>query len=223
MQTEAVEVSRLADGNLAVALSVGRSLIGDKVMMATGRVPATLDMGLEEVGVELTAAGAVVVNQYSRSSVDSIYAVGDATDRINLTPVAIHEGHAFADTVFGGRPRPVDHTWVGSAVFSQPPAATVGLTEDQARERGAVEIYLSAFRPLRQTLTGRTQKAMMKLVVDCDSQRVLGAHMVGKDAPEIIQTLAIAVKMGATKADLDATMAIHPTTAEEFVLMRTPT
>jgi glutathione reductase (NADPH) len=134
--------------------------------------------------------------------------------------VAIHEGHAFADTVFGGKPRPVDHRMVASAVFAQPPAAAVGLTEDQARERGPVDVYCSRFRPLRHTLSGRDQPVMMKLVVDATTQVVLGAHMVGRDAPEIIQTLAIAVRMGVAKPDLDATMAVHPTTAEELVLMR---
>ena len=210
-------------GGLSLALSDDTTLEVDCVMYAIGRSPNTAGMGLKEAGVACGADDAVVVNAYSQSSVPNIYAVGDCTNRLNLTPVAIREGHAFADTVFGKKPTAVDHHSVPHAVFSQPPVSVVGLTEAAARLMyGAVDIYRSTFRPLKHTLSGRDEKTMMKLVVDRASQRVLGAHMVGLDAPEIIQTLAIAVKMGATKAQFDLTVAIHPTAAEEFVTLRTP-
>ncbi|HLB79322.1 MAG TPA: FAD-dependent oxidoreductase, partial [Dongiaceae bacterium] len=206
-----------------VNLSDGSVLDTDLVMYAIGRKPKTAGMGLDQAGVRLDAAGAVVVDGFSRSSAPNIYAIGDCTDRVNLTPVAIKEGTAFADTVFGDRPWAMDHDDVPSAVFSQPPVAVVGLTEAEARRRhGAVDIYKSTFRPLKHTLTGRDEKTMMKLVVDRATQRVVGAHMVGADAPEIIQGIAIAVKMGATKAQFDRTVGIHPSAAEEFVLMRKP-
>jgi glutathione reductase (NADPH) len=210
-------------GGLSLALSDGTALEVDCVMYAIGRRPNTMGLGLKEAGVACGADDAVVVNEYSQSSVPNIYAVGDCTNRLNLTPVAIREGHAFADTVFGKKPTAVDHHTVPHAVFSQPPVSVVGLTEEAARLiHGAVDIYRSTFRPLKHTLSGRDEKTMMKLVVDRASQRVLGAHMVGLDAPEIIQTLAIAVKMGATKQQFDQTVAIHPTAAEEFVTLRTP-
>ncbi|MFQ5534398.1 MAG: glutathione-disulfide reductase [Sphingomonadales bacterium] len=206
-----------------LCLAGGDSMICDLVMYATGRAPNTNGLGLEDIGVELAANGAVVVDEYSRSSVPHIYAVGDCTDRINLTPVAIKEGAAFAATVFDDNPQTVDYRDVASAVFSQPPLATVGLSEEDARrEYDAIDVYLSTFRPMKHTLSGREEKALMKLIVDRSSDRVLGAHMVGLDAAEIIQGIAIAVKCGATKADFDATVAIHPSTAEEFVLMREP-
>jgi glutathione reductase (NADPH) len=207
---------------LSLTLSDGATLEVDCVMYAIGRRPNTAGMGLKEAGVACGADDAVVVNEYSQSSAPNIYAVGDCTNRLNLTPVAIREGHAFADTVFGKKPTAVDHHSVPHAVFSQPPVSVVGLTEAAARLMyGAVDIYRSTFRPLKHTLSGRDEKTMMKLVVDRASQRVLGAHMVGLDAPEIIQTLAIAVKMGATKQQFDQTVAIHPTAAEEFVTLRT--
>jgi len=193
----------------------------DAVLYATGRAPNTSGLGLEAVGVELNVKGAVVVDAYSRSSVDNIYAVGDVTDRINLTPVAIKEGAAFADTVFGGKPTEPDHAMVPSAVFSQPSVATVGYTESEARkEFGEVDIYKSTFKPLKHTLSGRDERAMMKLVVDQKTDRVIGCHMVGDDAAEIVQGIAIAIKCGATKAQFDATVGIHPSAAEEFVTMR---
>ncbi len=217
----AVTASERAGEACRLALSDGSTLAADAVLYATGRRPATAGMGLAEAGVRLDARGAVTVDELSQSSLPSVYAIGDCTDRLNLTPVAIRDGAAFADTVFGGRPTPVDHLAVPSAVFGWPPVAFVGLTEEEARRRyGAVEVYKSSFRPLKHTLTGRDERAMMKLVVDCASGRVLGAHMVGADAPEIIQGVAIAVKMGATKADFDRAAAIHPTAGEEFVLMR---
>lgn len=211
------------DAGYRLRLSDGSTLEADCILYAIGREPKTGGLGLEEAGVRLDAEGAVIVDKYSRSSVPSIYAIGDCTNRVNLTPVAIKEGAAFADTVFGNRPWAMDHDCIPSAVFSQPPVATVGLTEAEARRRfGAVDVYKSTFRPLKHTLSGRDQKTMMKLVVEREGQRVVGAHMVGADAPEIIQGIAIAVKMGATKAQFDQTVAIHPTAAEEFVLMRTP-
>jgi glutathione reductase (NADPH) len=199
----------------------GNILEADCILYATGRAPKTAGLNLESVGVELKKNGAVVVDRYSQTSVNNIYAVGDVTDRINLTPVALNEGLCFADTVFGGRDRVTDHENVASAVFSQPGVGTVGLTEQEARSKvGAVDIYKSTFRPLIHTLSGRDEKTMMKIVVDQKTDKVMGAHMVGPDAAEIIQGLAVAVKMGATKTDFDATVGIHPTSAEEFVTMR---
>jgi glutathione reductase (NADPH) len=196
----------------------------DAVMAATGRLPNTRGLGLEEAGVELGENGEIVVDRFSASSVPSIYAVGDVTDRIALTPVAIKEGHAVALTLFGNQPTPVDHADVPSAVFSQPPVGTVGLTEAEAKERfHELEIYKSTFRPLKHTLSGRDERTMMKLIVDRASQRVVGAHMVGMDAPEIIQGIGIAVKAGLTKAEFDVTVGIHPTAAEELVTMRDKT
>ena len=212
-----------AVGALTVTLEDGTTIDCDQVLYATGRRPLTRSMGLEKVGVALDDVGAIEVDGWSRSSVPNIYAVGDCTNRVNLTPVAIREGHAFADSVFGNRPWKVDHADFPSAVFTQPPVATVGETEERAREKyGAVDIYRETFRPMKHTMTGRTERTLMKLVVDRKSQVVVGAHMVGQDAPEIIQTLAIAVKMKATKQQIDQTIAIHPTAAEEFVTMRTP-
>ncbi len=216
-------VSKRDDGALDVALADGSSLEVDCLMLAIGRRPNTVGLGLEEAGVELDGKGAVVVDAHSRTSVENIYAVGDVTDRVNLTPVALAEAMAFVDTVYKGRPRAMDHRNIASAVFSQPPVATVGLTEEEARGAGhEVEIYRSTFRALKHTLSGRDERSMMKLIVDAGSRKVLGAHMVGNDSAEIIQGIAIAVKMGATKEDFDATVGIHPTAAEEFVTMREP-
>jgi glutathione reductase (NADPH) len=193
-------------------------------MFALGRAPNVAGVGLEAAGVSIASSGAVVVDAYSRTRVPHIYAIGDVTNRINLTPVAIREGHAFADTVFGGRPTAVDHRNVPTAVFSEPEVGVVGLTEAQAREQfPRVDIYKATFRPLKATLSGSHTRVLMKLVVDGTSDRVLGCHIVGEAAAEMIQTLAIAVKMGATKADFDTTLALHPTAAEELVTMRTPT
>jgi glutathione reductase (NADPH) len=193
----------------------------DLVMFATGRKPNTAGLGLEGAGVKLAADGAVVVDAYSRSSVASIHAIGDVTNRLNLTPVATAEGMALAKTLFGGEPTAMDHDDVPTAVFSNPNLASVGLTEERARKRhGEVEVYRTAFRALKLTLGDYEERIFMKLVVDAASQRVLGAHMIGPDAGEIIQGLAIAVKLGATKAQFDATIGIHPTAAEEFVTMR---
>ncbi len=214
-------IEREADGTLRAGLTGGGALEADAVMFAIGRKPNTARLGLERAGVELTAEGAIKVDAYSRTSAENIYAVGDVTNRINLTPVAIREGHAFADTVFGGKPTAVDHETIPTAVFSQPEIGTVGLTEAQARARFAqVDIYKTNFRPMRHTLSGRDERMLMKLVVEAESDRVVGCHIVGPDAAEMAQVLAIAVRMGARKADFDATMALHPSAAEELVTMR---
>ena len=193
----------------------------DLVMFATGRTPNTASLGLEQAGVALAEDGAVRVDQYSKSSVDSIWAIGDVTNRVNLTPVATAEGMWLAKTLFGKEPTPIDHENIPTAVFADPNVSTVGLSEENARQRfGAVDIYKASFRALKDTLGDRQGRTFMKLVVDASSQRVVGAHMVGPDAGEAIQGIAIAVKLGATKAQFDATIGIHPTAAEEFVTMR---
>jgi glutathione reductase (NADPH) len=193
----------------------------DLVLFATGRKPNSAGLGLEAAGVKLAADGAVVVDDYSKSSVDSIHAIGDVTNRLNLTPVATAEGMALAKTLFGGAPTPVDHEHVPTAVFAHPNLATVGLSEEKARTRyGKIDIYRTAFRSLKHSMGKSEEKIFMKLVVDAASQRVVGAHMLGPDAGEVIQGIAIAVKLGATKAQFDATIGIHPTAAEEFVTMR---
>ncbi len=213
-------IERESDG-LRIGLSGGGTLETDAVMFAIGRKPNTAHLGLEHAGVDFTAEGAIKVDACSRTSVENIYAVGDVTNRVNLTPVAIREGHAFADTVFGGKPTTVDHETIPTAVFSQPEIGTVGLTEAQARARfGQIDIYKTSFRPMRHTLSGRDERMLMKLVVDGASDRVLGCHIMGPDAAEMAQLLAIAVRMGARKADFDATMALHPSAAEELVTMR---
>ena len=190
-------------------------------MFATGRAPNTANLGLEAAGVQLDDKGAVLVDEYSRTSVENIHAVGDVTNRIQLTPVAIREGSALANTLFNNRPMSVAHNNVPSAVFSQPPIGTVGDTEEQAIAKyGRVEVYQASFRPLKHTLSGRAEKTFMKLLVEAKTQRVIGAHMVGADAPEIIQGIGIAVVAGLTKQQFDDTVGIHPTAAEEFVTMR---
>ncbi|WP_300301540.1 glutathione-disulfide reductase [Ferrovibrio sp.] len=220
VKTDVTKIETVA-GGLLVHLTDGSTMEVDAVMAATGRKPNTDGLGLEAVGVETDADGAVVVDHYSRSSVENIYAVGDVTNRINLTPVAIREGHAFADTVFGNTPRKADHNDVPAAVFSQPSVGTVGLSEEDARKAyGEVDVYRTTFRPMRATVSGRDERILMKLVVDAKSDRVVGAHMVGPEAGEIIQGIAIAIKAKATKADFDATVGIHPTAAEEFVTLR---
>ena len=228
LQSELLGVARQPDGSLHARLRKGgveTTLVCDGVLLATGRWPSTRGLGLEQAGVELDAVGAVVVDQYSRSSVPHIFAVGDVTDRIALTPVAIREGQAVATTLFGGgAPVPVDHRLVASAVFSQPPVGTVGLTEAEAQAScHEVHVYKTSFKPLKHTLSGRAERTFMKLVVDGPSQRVIGAHIVGEDAAEIIQGVAIAVKAGLTKQDFDATVGIHPTAAEELVTLKEKT
>ena len=218
-----VQVARIDRIGAALRLTdrQGREYEADTVLYATGRAPNTRDLGLEALGVETNAAGAVLVDEWSQTSVKGIYAVGDVTDRMNLTPVAIAEARALAETLYHDNPTKFDRSGVPSAVFSTPPCATVGLTEAAARQAfRAVDVYRTRFRPMKHTLSGRAEKVMMKLVVDRATDRVLGVHMVGPDAPEIIQGLAIALKCGATKRQFDQTVGIHPTAAEEFVTMR---
>jgi glutathione reductase (NADPH) len=218
--TEIVAVEKAGDA-YRCKTAAGETIETDLVMFATGRSPNTHDLGLEKVGVTLNKAGAVAVDEWSQSTVPSIYAIGDVTDRINLTPVAIMEGHFLANTLFGNRPMKPDHVNVPSAMFSQPQVGTVGLTEDEARRTyGEIDVYAATFRPMKYTLSGRQQQTLMKLLVDAKSDRVVGAHMVGDDAAEIIQGIGIAIKAGATKRQFDATVGIHPTAAEEFVTMR---
>jgi glutathione reductase (NADPH) len=220
-----INVERITrgEGGLRVTATDGRVLEADQVLYATGRRPLTRDLGLEEVGVELKSNGAIVVDEYSQSSVQSIFAIGDVTDRIMLTPVAIAEGEALARTLFGGEPTRPDHADVPSAVFSQPPIGTVGLTEARAREMyDQIDIYRCSFRPLKHTISGSQERSLMKLVVDRGSDRVLGVHVLGPEAGEIVQGFAVALKMGATKAQFDATIGIHPTSAEELVTLREP-
>ena len=207
-----------------VHLSDTTDILVDFVVLTTGRVPNLQGLNLDAAGVVLNAAGAVQVDRGSRTNVPHIYAIGDVTDRLNLTPWATAEGHALADTLYGHNPREVSPENVPTAVFSMPPLATVGLTEEEAAQRGPVDIYISRFTPMRHTLTARRgRRVLLKLVVDQRSQRVLGAHMLGEDAAEIMQGIGIAVRMGATKQDFDRTIGIHPTAAEEFVTMRTRT
>ena len=216
-----VEGIEKVDHGLCVMLSDHEDIVVDKVMFATGRRPNVAGLGLEAAGVKLDKKGAIEVNEFSQTSVPHIYAVGDVTDRIALTPVAIREGHAFADTVFGGKPIRVDHRDVPTAVFSEPECGVIGFTEAEACERLArIDIYKSSFRPMKATLSGRDTRMFMKLIVDGETDRVVGCHIVGPDAGEMIQLIGIAVKMKATKADFDATMAVHPTAAEELVTMR---
>ncbi len=203
-----------------VALTTGEDLDVGLVMTAIGRVPNTNDLGLQEAGVQTRPNGAVEVDEYSKTSVDSIYAVGDVTDRVSLTPVAIREGAAFVETVFNNNPTPVDHAYIPTAVFSQPEMGTIGLSEADARmAHGDVDIYKSSFRPMKNTLSGKDETTMMKIIVDPKTDKVLGVHLLGPDSGEMIQCLGIAVRMGATKADFDATMAVHPTASEELVTM----
>jgi glutathione reductase (NADPH) len=209
------------DGELYLTLTNGDVIKTDAVMYATGRVPNTKGLGLEAAGVKLGRNGEVIVDEYSQTSVPSIYAVGDVTDRANLTPVAIREGHAFADTVYGGRKVKVDHSIIPTAVFSQPELGTVGLTEAIARARHPeIDLYKTSFRAMKNTLSGSQERTFMKLVVDAQSDRVLGVHLMGPGSGELIQAVGIAVTMGATKAQFDATIAVHPTAAEELVTLR---
>jgi len=220
MKTELTKIEK-SNGRLRVTLSTGEQLDADQVLFAIGRHPNTKGLGLEAAGVKLDKSGAVIVNEYSQSSVESIYAIGDVTNRVNLTPVAIRDGHAFADTVFNKRSTPVDHSTVPSAVFSRPPIATVGLCEGDARHSHAeIDVYRTNFRPMRNMLSGNQERTLMKLVVDRQTDKLLGVHVAGQDAPEMIQLAAVAVKAGITKKQWDSTGALHPTAAEELVLMR---
>lgn len=217
---DVARLERSGDG-VRVTLEDGSAFGAGQVMFATGRIPNSLGLGLENVGITPTPHGAIPVNEYSQTEVASIHAVGDVTNRVNLTPVAIREGHAFADTVFGGKPTMVNHGLVPTAVFSQPELGTVGMTEEKARAtHKAIDIYKTTFKPMKNTLSGRDERMLMKLVVDGETDKVLGCHIAGPDAGEMAQLLGIALTCGATKAQFDATLAIHPTAAEELVTMR---
>lgn len=217
------KIEKRADGRLEAHTNADRTLVVDEVMLAIGRQPNTSGLGLEKAGVKMGPKGEIVVDDYSRTNVANIYAVGDVTDRVQLTPVAIHEAMCFVDTVYRGKPTKPDHEAVATAVFSQPELGTVGLSEeDAAKKYDQLEIYKATFRPMRHTLSGRMEKMVMKLVVDAASRRVVGAHVLGVDAGEMAQLLGIAVKAKLTKEDFDATMAVHPTAAEELVTMYQP-
>jgi glutathione reductase (NADPH) len=218
---QTVDAVEKVEQGLCVTLSDRRSFTADRVMFATGRRPNVAGLRLERAGVQLAANGGIEVDAFSRTCVPHIHAIGDVTNRVNLTPVAIRDGHAFADTVFGGKPTAVDHVDVPTAVFSEPEVGVIGLTETWARERLArVDVYKTSFRPMKMSLAGRDTRAFFKLVVDGETDRVVGCHIVGPDAGEMIQLVGIAVKMRATKAQFDAVMAVHPTAAEELVTMR---
>jgi len=216
---DVVRVEKVHDGFI-VHTTDGRTLEADAVFAAIGRRPNTAGLGLEAAGVRVTDRGAIAVDEAGATSLPHVYALGDVTDRLNLTPVATAQGHALADTLFGAKPRTVSLENVPTGVFTLPPIGAVGLTEAAAAKRGPVDVYLARFRPLRHTISGRDRKTLMKLVVDRRTQHVLGAHMLGEDAPEIIQGIAIALVMGATKQDFDRTLGIHPSAAEEFLTMR---
>jgi glutathione reductase (NADPH) len=212
------------DGGIWVKAATGHEEVFDQVLFATGRAPNTKALGLEEAGVRIGRRGQIVVDEYSQTSVPSIFAVGDVTDRINLTPVAIREGHAFADTIFGSRKTPVDHELVASAVFTQPELGSIGMTEEEAMDgERMIEVYCASFRPMQTAFTGKSDRVLFKLIVDKDTRKVLGCHIVADGAGELIQMVAIAIKMGATKEDFDRTVAVHPTISEELVTMRKPT
>ncbi|WP_298465833.1 glutathione-disulfide reductase [uncultured Erythrobacter sp.] len=215
-------IEKQEDGTLKVKMTGEDERIYDQVMIATGRNPNTQGLGLDSVGVELGVKGEIKVDAFSKTNVDHIYAVGDVTDRVQLTPVAIREGQAFADSVFGGvEPYAVDHSCIPSAVFSHPPIASVGLTEGEARNTlGSIRVYQSDFRPMKNVVAGRNERGLYKMVVDAANDRIVGVHMIGPESPEIMQAAAVAVKAGLTKADFDATTAIHPTMAEELVLLK---
>ena len=215
------QIERDEGGKLRLTMEGCDNMTADQVLFAVGRRPNVEGLGCEAAGIEVGDKGEIKVDDYNRTSVPSIYAVGDVTDRVQLTPVAIREGHAFADTVFGKKPTQVDYGCIPSAVFSHPPLAGVGLTESQARNTlGPVKTYTSDFRPMKNVLAGRNERSLYKLVVDSETDRIVGVHMIGPDAPEILQAAAIAVKARLKKSDFDAVVALHPTMAEELVLMR---
>ncbi|PIE11439.1 MAG: glutathione-disulfide reductase [Rhodobacterales bacterium] len=211
------------DGPVWVRSTNGEARVFDKVMFATGRAPVTAGLGLEELGVKLSRNGAIEVDDYSQTSVPSIYAIGDVTDRVQLTPVAIREAMAFVDTVFRGNPTKVDHDLIPSAIFTQPEMGTIGLSEEEARDAGPIKVFVSSFKPMQESFAGQATRVLMKLIVCADTDRVLGCHIVAPHAGEMIQLAGIAVKMGATKAQFDQVCAVHPTMAEELVTMREPT
>jgi len=209
-------------GPIRVVDTDGQEQVYDHVIFATGRAPSTAGLGLEEAGVTLGRAGEVIVDEYSQTGVPSIYAIGDVTNRVQLTPVAIREGMAFVDTVFNGKPTKPDHDLIPSAVFTQPELGTIGLTEEQARAQESIEVYATSFKPMQQSFAGKSDKVMMKLIVSQSTRKILGCHIVADHAGEMIQLAGIAIKMGATKEDFDRTVAVHPTMAEEIVTMKAP-
>jgi glutathione reductase (NADPH) len=215
------KIVKRKDGSLRIHMTGSSPIDADMLLWAVGRSPNTEGLGLEKAGVELGKNGAILVDEDNQSSVPSIYAIGDVTDRVQLTPVAIREGQAFADTMYGGKPTRVDYTNIPSAVFSHPPIAAVGMTEGEARDKlGTYKTYVSDFRPMKNVLAGRNERSLYKMIVDEETGKVVGIHMIGPDAPEILQAAAIAVKAGLTKAQFDDTIALHPTMSEELVLMR---
>ncbi len=219
--TNILEMRKEGD-KIWVKATNGEERLFDQVMFATGRAPNTDNMGLEEIGVKLGRKGEVVVDEYSQTGVPSVYAVGDVTDRVNLTPVAIREGMAFVETVFKGNPTPVDHDLIPTAIFTQPEMGTVGLSEEEAAEQEPIEVYATSFKPMQQAFAGRAERVLMKLIVSKATRKVLGCHIVAPGAGEMIQLAGIAVKMGATKEDFDRTVAVHPTMSEELVTMKAP-
>ncbi|MAL77167.1 MAG: hypothetical protein CMM62_19555 [Rhodospirillaceae bacterium] len=217
------KVDKRENGILVATLEDGSTMEADTILYATGRAPNTAGLGLEDAGVELAQDGAIIVNDDFQTSVKSIYALGDVIDRVALTPVAIAEGMVFAHNTYGKGGRKMDYRDIPTAVFSQPPIGTVGLSEAEARTKyGEVDVYCSEFRPMKHTMSGSDERSFMKLIVDVKSDRVVGLHMVGPESGEIAQGFGVAMKAGATKADFDATVGIHPTSAEEFVTMREP-
>ena len=223
LRTNVTELIKSQDGQITAKLDDDSEMQTDLVMFATGRVPNVKGLGLRDAGVDARPGGMIPVNEYSCTNVPNIFAVGDVTNRVNLTPVALMEGHAFADSEFGGNPRPVNHAFVPSAVFSHPQVSAVGYSEKDARMHyGEIDVYRSEFTPMKHTLSGRDEKTMMKLLVQAASGKIVGLHVVGMDAPEIVQGFAVAIKSGLTKQQFDCTVGIHPTAAEELVTMRTP-
>ncbi|MEO0746893.1 MAG: FAD-dependent oxidoreductase, partial [Pseudomonadota bacterium] len=210
------------EGGYRIKATNGQERVFEQVMFATGRKPNTADMGLEEAGVKLGRGGQIIVDEYSQTDVPSIYAIGDVTDRVNLTPVAIREGMAFVETVFKGNPTPVDHHLIPTAIFTQPEMGTVGLSEEDAREKEPIHVYATSFKPMQQSFAGRPNRVLMKLIVSQETRKVLGCHIVAPAAGEMIQLAGIAVKMGATKEDFDRTVAVHPTMSEEIVTLKEP-
>jgi len=207
---------------ISVKATNGDERVFDQVMFATGRTPNADNLGLHNVGIETGRRGEILVDAYSKTNVDSVYAIGDVTDRVNLTPVAIREGIAFVETVFKNNPTSPDHDLIPTAIFTQPEMGTVGLSEEEARENGPIEVYCTSFKPMKQSFAGRSDRVLMKLIVCADTRKVLGCHIVAEGAGEMIQMVGIAVKMGATKEDFDRTVAVHPTMAEELVTMKSP-
>ena len=221
MHSEIQKVEKTADGCLLVHVGTHNPIRAQQVLVATGRAPNSAGLGLEAAEIEVDPNGAIPVDEYNKTSCASIYAVGDVTDRVALTPVAIREGHAFADTVFGNNPRTVDYSFIPSAVFTQPPLAGVGMTEQEARQNfAAIKVYSSDFRPMKNMFSDRAERGLYKMIVDEDSDKILGIHMIGPESPEILQSAAVAVKAGLTKADFDDTIALHPSMAEELVLLK---